>query len=378
MNGDIMANALCVIHMDTATTTETERMNKPQADELPLVSIIIPCRNERQFIGRCLDSIIESDYSADKLDVVVVDGMSEDGTRDVLRDYNRRFSWIRFLDNERRITPVAFNIGIHASHGDPILIMSSHAAYAPDAIRKLVTYAAQYNASNVGGIWKIVPRDSGPVAKAIAAALSHRFGVGNATYRTSQESSEPRWVDTAAYGCYRREVFSQIGTFNEELVCTQDMDLNRRLMSAGGKTLLAPDVVIYYFARTRFRNLSQHNFRNGLWVILPFAYTKGVPVAPRHLVPCIFVASLLLTLSLVPLAGVFGRLFLTIVAAYALAGTCATIQVSVRERDPRFLVLLPIIFAVLHLSYGWGSICGLWRLLWLPRFWRKCWGSCTE
>lgn len=345
---------------------------------LPLISVVIPCRNERQYISQCLDSILASDYPANKLEVLVIDGMSDDGTREVLDDYNRRFPCIHRLDNPKGITPVAFNLGVKASHGSPILIMSAHAMYAPDAMRKLVTYAVQYGAANVGGIWKIIPREEGRFAKAIAAALSHPFGVGGARYRTVSKDAAPMWVDTAAYGCYRREVFDDIGLFNENLVHSQDIELNLRLKAAGGRTLLVPEVVIYYFARTGFTTLIRHNYRNGQWAILPFAYANNVPVSPRHLVPCCFVALLILSAMLSFIWQPFVMVLTAILLCYMLSNICASIHIAVREHDPVFLFMIPVVFATVHLTYGWGSVWGLCRLARMPHFWKRVIRVATE
>src|SRR5438105_423468 len=142
--------------------------------ELPLVSIIIPCRNEEHFISKCLDSILASNYPQDKLEVLVVDGMSTDGTNAILKKYTERYGFIYAIMNPRRTTPVAFNIGIDHAHGDLIMIMSAHATYNNDAIRKCVDYSTLYNADHVGGVCKMQARDHGLIGKAIVVALSHR------------------------------------------------------------------------------------------------------------------------------------------------------------------------------------------------------------
>src|SRR5260370_30331464 len=222
------------------------------------VSIVIPCRNEIQFIGKCLTSIVASDYPATRLDVLVVDGMSTDGTCAVVRTFADRHPFIRVMDNPLGSTPVAFNIGVENARGDYVMLMSAHATLAPDAITKCVEYSTRYGADNVGGRWKIVPRDDGIMAAAIVAAMSHPFGVGNASYRTGR-AGEAMWVDTAAYGCYRRSVFTRIRRFNERPRLRQDVELNRRLHRAGGKTLLVPPILITSFARSAMPSSLRHN-----------------------------------------------------------------------------------------------------------------------
>ena len=329
---------------------------------LPFVSIVIPCRNEEQCIANCLDSIIANDFPKDKLEVLVVDGMSEDGTRAVLDAYACRYPFIKIFSNPNRVTPVAFNIGIGHARGDLVMIMSAHATYALDAIRKCAEYSNQYNADNVGGVWKICPRKNGLLDKGIGLALSHPFGVGGARYRTGTDT-EPRWVDTAAYGCYKREVFSKVGLFNERLIRGQDMEFNLRLKKAGGKTLLVPDVVVNYYARSDFVSFLKHNFRNGVWAIVPVLYSPIMPVGWRHLAPLAFVLGLLGSAVLAIRQPVGMAAFLGLGGAYVAANLAASTHVAARERAIRYVAVMPVVFASLHLSYGIGSLCGVAKIV---------------
>ncbi len=145
-------------------------------NDLPLVSVIIPCRNEEKYICQCLDSIIANDYPKDKIEVLIVDGMSEDGTRKVLKHYAQRYPFMRVLDNSKKITPVALNIGIKNAEGEIIVRMDAHNTYEEKYISKCVESLHKYDADNVGGIWIIVPRGNGLIGKAIALALSNPFG----------------------------------------------------------------------------------------------------------------------------------------------------------------------------------------------------------
>ena len=331
--------------------------------ERPFLTVVIPCRNEKNFIGDCIRSIAENDYPKERLEVLVVDGMSDDGTRDELKALGERYSFLKVLDNPKRVTPVAFNIGVTSARGDLILIMSAHAAYDPNALRLSAEYAAKYpEAGNVGGVWRIHPRGTGLMEKMICAALSDSFGVGGAKYRTV-EDGQPRWVDTAAYGCYRREVFQKVGLFNEALVRGQDMEFNLRLKAAGGKTLLVPQIVIHYFARSNFPSFCRHNFQNGLWAILPFLHSSIRPVSLRHLVPLAFAVSLTAS-GIWSIFCPWGRLFFSVISSsYLMAAFLASLRLALRNRDPRYLLPMPFIFASLHLAYGFGSLFGTVKVL---------------
>lgn len=340
-------------------TPVPKSVTAPSAD-LPKVSIIIPCRNEENYIGRCLDSIIASSYPHDRLEVLVVDGMSHDGTRNLLQSYSKRHPFILTVDNPRRTTAFAFNIGVRRASGDLIMIMSAHATYHSDAVMLSTRYSREYSADNVGGVWCMQPRTDGVLGQAIVQALSHPFGVGNAAYRT-RSGGRPEWVDTAAYGCYLKSVFCRIGYFNEELTHSQDMEFNLRLQASGGRTLLVPEIRINYYARSDSSAFLKHNFRNGLWVILPFLYSEVFPVSWRHLIPLAFVSGLIGAAFLVGLVG-----WLPLVAisgSYSILSSLAAAQISWRRQDARLFPLMPCVFAMLHITYGIGSLCGLVSLI---------------
>jgi cellulose synthase/poly-beta-1,6-N-acetylglucosamine synthase-like glycosyltransferase len=340
--------------------------------EVPFVSIIIPCRNEEIYIGKCLNSIIANDYPKNKLEVLAVDGMSEDGTRRIVEGYTQRYPFIKLLDNPKRITPTALNVGIQRAKGDVIIWMSAHNHYEKDYISRSVESLNKYGADNVGGIMKTLPRENNFTGRAIVASLSHRFGVGNSYFRA--QTDKPKWVDTVFGGCYRREVFDRVGLFNENLVRGQDMEFNLRLKKAGGKILLVPDIVSYYYARSDIRSFWKHNFTNGVWAILPFLYSPVIPVSWRHLVPLIFVAGLIGSAVLGFLLPVFFWLFLVILGSYVLANLTASFRIALQKRDLRYLVVMPFIFGILHFGYGLGSLLGVFKILGTAQFWQKSLG----
>lgn len=326
----------------------------------PLVSIVIPCRNEEGFIGQCLDSVVANDYPTDMLEILIVDGMSEDGTRRIVEDYSKQHPFIRLLDNPEKITPCAFNIGVKHSKGEVIMIMGAHAKYEMDYVSKCVKYLIDYGVDNVGGIMITVPRKKNTIGKAIAASLSNRFGVGNSYFRIGHK--EPIEVDTVFGGCYKKEIFEKIGFFNENLRSTSDMEFNSRLKKREGRILLVPNVVSYYYTRSDFNSFCKNNCRNGFWAIYPFKYTK-MPVSLRHLVPFVFVLSLTASVGLSFFFPFFGWLFLFTIALHFLVGIYFSIEITKKEKDFRLLFIMPIIFATLHISYGLGSIWGAVKLL---------------
>ena len=337
--------------------------------DLPLVSIIVPCRNEQKFIAQCLESIVANDYPKEWLEVFVIDGMSEDSTREIVDGYARRFSYIRILENVKKITPSALNIGIRAAKGGIILRLDAHSEIEPDYISRCVECLMKYEADNVGGNMRTVPTKGSYLGQAIAAALSHRFGVGNSYFRV--HTKEPKWVDTVFGGCYRRDVFDRIGLFNESLTRGQDMEFNLRLKKAGGRILLVPDIVSHYYARSDMISFWNHNWTNGVWAVLPFLYSSIMPVSWRHLVPLAFVLGLMgsAVLALVSQVGVW--MLALIAGTYAGVNLIASVQGAVQERNYRHLLYLPVVFASLHLSYGLGSLWALPKVLFSRQFWKS-------
>lgn len=336
-------------------------------NNLSLVSVIIPCRNEEKFIGECLDSIISQDYRLDRIEALVIDGVSTDKTREIVKKYEMSYSFIKLLDNPKKITPCALNIGIKQSKGELILWMSAHNIYEKDYISKCVKYLNEYNANNVGGVIITLSRENTSTGRTIAYAISHKFGIGNSIFRSG--SNQPKWVDTVFGSCYKREVFEKIGLFNEKLIRGQDLEFNLRLKKAGLRTLLVPEIVSYYYARSDLSSFIKHNFINGLWAILPFKYTNIIPISLRHLVPLLFVLSLIFfgILSFFIFWAKF--LFFMIISLYLLCNILFSLKISLKQNDLRHLFLMPLIFLSLHISYGIGSVLGLVNCIFSKEFW---------
>jgi glycosyltransferase involved in cell wall biosynthesis len=321
----------------------------------PLVSVVLPCRNEERFIGACLDSILATAYPLDRLEILVVDGMSEDGTRAIVERYAGRHPAIRVLENRRRITPAALNTAIGAAVGEIIVRMDAHVVYPREYLPRLVEALQASDADNVGGIIVTLPADGTTVARAIALALSHPFGVGNAYFRIGV--GEPRWVDSVPFGCFRREVFDRVGLFDEDLVRNQDDEFNLRLIKHGGRILLLPDVVSYYFARRSLSDVGRMYYQYGYFKPLVAKKVDGV-MTLRQIVPGLFLLSLAIATALAPW---FPAAQL---AAAAIAGTYAAAVLgcaagAVRRCGWRCALALVAVFPTVHFSYGFGSVRGV-------------------
>jgi GT2 family glycosyltransferase len=325
----------------------------------PLVSIVVPCRNEVEYIRPLLDSIVATDYPHDRLEVLVVDGMSDDGTRDVIATYARRYPAIRLLDNPKRITPHALNLGITGARGAIIMRMDAHAYYPPNYVPDLVDWLERTGAEYIGGAWVTLPGDTTPMARAIAAVLAHRFGIGDSRYRLG--TNQVREVDTLPFGCFRRELFERLGLFDEELARNQDEEFSFRVLRAGGRILLVPGVVCSYYARRSLRQVARMFYQYGLFKPL-VALKIGKIMTLRQVVPAAFLLSVLLTVLAAPWVDAARVLGVVILGTYfAVMGTCA-FALGWRH-GARVGLAAAAVFPVVHVCYGCGFLRGAWALL---------------
>jgi glycosyltransferase involved in cell wall biosynthesis len=323
--------------------------------QTPMVSIIIPCRNEAGYIERCLDSILASAYPADRLQILVADGRSTDGTRQILENYTRRHPAVVLLDNPQGTTPSGLNTAIRAAGGTIVIRMDAHVLYPADYIRRLVDALHESGADNVGGILETLPAEDTPIARAIALGMSHRFGVGNAHFRVGL--TERKEVDTVPFGCFRRDVFNRVGLFDEELIRNQDDEFNFRLIARGGRVLLLPDVSCRYFARRSLQQLSRMYYQYGYFKPL-VARKIGRVMTVRQLIPALLVGTLT-ALSLFGLHWAAARTGLAVVLASYGTAVLSCAGASVKTHGIRCGVALAVVFPVLHFSYGIGFLLGV-------------------
>jgi len=333
--------------------------NKEKKENSKLkVSIVIPCRNEEKYINQCIDSLLNNSYPKDLIEIIIIDGMSEDNTREIIKRYIEKHSFIKLTNNLKKIVPTALNIGIKKARGDIIIRIDVHSTYPSNYIENLVLWSRKTKADNVGGIWITKAGAETSIAKAIALALSHPFGVGNPYFRIG--TKESKYVDTVPFGCYRKEIFKKIGLFNEKLIRNQDLEFNLRLKKMGGRILLVPEIVSYYYARADLKGLFKQNFWNGFWVVYSIKFTK-TPFSLRHLIPFFFVLSICgsLILSFVYRPCIY--LFVLVFASYFISNLLFSLGMSFKKGIKCFIPSI-LSFTTLHFSYGFGSIWGLIKL----------------
>jgi len=325
------------------------------ANRSPSVTVIIPVRNEVCFIDRCLQSVFSGDPVPGDLEIIVVDGMSDDGTRQILADWCRRQPKLQVLDNPHRIVPTAMNIGIRTARGEWIIRLDAHAEYPPNYLALCLEIGQRTGADNVGGTVTTLSHQQNIRGKLVQALTTHRFGVGNAGFRIGASEG---WVDTVPYGCFRREVFEHIGLYDERLVRNQDYELNRRLLRAGGCIWYNPTIQIKYYNQSTLKGLLHQAFITGQWNPWMW-YTAPYSFAWRHAVPFVFVGVLLSTFGLLFIAPHIALfLFKVIFVSYFGLALSASFKQSIHYGIWMF-VFLPFLFFAYHLAYGLGS---LWAL----------------
>jgi succinoglycan biosynthesis protein ExoA len=343
--------------MVRALAARTESMLfEPVMTEVPFVTVVVPCRNEEKHIGRCLESILENDYPKQRMEILVLDGMSEDRTREIVAGYSARYPMIRVVDNLKKNIPAAMNVGISAARGERILKMDAHSTYQPEYISRCVRYQDQYGAENSGGVAKIVPGADTLTARAIVLGLASRFGSGNANVKVGV--SQPTWSDSTAFGCFKKDLFDRIGMYDEKLLSSSDLDVNQRIQAAGGRILVMPDIVVNYAADGNLRALRRHVFADGVWVSYVMKFGKRA-WSWRHWVPAALVLSLFGALALGVASRVFLWIGLGIAGLYAAASLGLSVRIAVREREAGYTFLLPLVFAVRHFVFGAGTLFGL-------------------
>ncbi|HEV2402102.1 MAG TPA: glycosyltransferase family 2 protein [Candidatus Sulfotelmatobacter sp.] len=337
-------------------TDANQTVSPAAGGELPFVSLLVACRNEEKYISKCLDSILASDYPKERMEVLVIDGMSVDRTRQIVKDYAKRNPSMRLLDNAKIYFPSAMNVGIQNARGDVVLITSAHSLCDSKYVSACVRYQLASGAENVGGVLRIRRGAETATGGAIAVALGSKFGSGNAYVKTGVD--QPTWADTAAFGCYRRELFGEIGMFDERLLSSSDLDFNGRILAAGGKILLVPEIVVQYFADATLGAFWKHNFADGVWISYVMKFGRRA-FSWRHWVPAAFVLSLVSACAMGAVNRRFLWLGLGIAAAYAAVNVAVSLQIAVREWDPRHAFLLPVVFLVRHFAHGIGTLYGL-------------------
>lgn len=318
----------------------------------PFVTVIMPIRNESDFIERSLGAVLAQDYPHTSMEVLIADGMSTDDTRAIVERTAAGTPdiTVTIVDNPGQIVPTGFNAALNKAKGEIIVRVDGHTLIERDYVRQCVETLQRTGADNAGG--RMDPVSSTTFGQAVALATSSPFGVGGARFHYSDQEE---WVDTVYMGAWPRRVFDRIGPFDAELVRNQDDEFNYRLRSSGGKILLNPAIRSTYYNRSTWKALWRQYFQYGYWKIRVLQ-KHPLQMRARQFVPPAFAAALVGSAGLMALWRPARWLFGFVVGAYAAANLVASGLTAKRARGNAGL-WLPLVFATLHLSYG----LGFWR-----------------
>lgn len=329
-----------------------------------MLTVICPVYNEEKYIAQFIESLLQQDYSKDDLEILLVDGMSQDRTREIVAGYTEKYPFIRLIDNPDKIVPYAMNRGIEEARGDVIMRLDAHASYQPDYFSVLVDGLRRLKADNVGTVCKTDVLNKTPKTLAIREVLGNKFGVGNSTFRTGIDREQE--VETVPFGCWPREVFEKYGKYDVRLVRNQDIELNKRIIRGGGKIYILPYTYCTYLARETWRALAKNNYGNGKWNILTVYYTKTFSsLSLRHFIPLLFLLSLIVPLLLAFLWWPF--VLISVASLIAYMGLLSMVSLKLALSKHLNFVYLFVTFVVLHISYGWGSLIGILKLPFVKR-----------
>lgn len=342
------------------------RENKENKDTLPIdqamqsdlpgtwprVSIVMPVLNEERYVAASLHAVTAQDYPHGLLEIIVVDGMSTDRTREIvctLADEDKR---IRLLLSSKRRTPFSMNIGVAAATGDVLVRIDGHSIVGTDHVRRCVEYLLQSGVDHVGGVLRATGRTY--VAKTIALAMSSPFGVGTARFRYTAHEQD---IDTVPFGAYRRETILRLGGFDERFLIGQDSELDYRILLAGGRIRVTASIDTEYYCRDSLRRLAKQYFYYGK-AKARILHKHGTLPSPRAVAPASALTLVALLAGAAPLSGTARLALGTALGLYA-AGCAVGSATIAAKHGWKYAALLPAALATLHVSHGVGFLSAL-------------------
>ncbi|HET8924049.1 MAG TPA: glycosyltransferase [Candidatus Acidoferrum sp.] len=337
-------------------------MAEERLQKRPLVSIILATFNEVDHVQKCMTSLLGQEASEFDLEILAVDGISTDGTREYLERTATADPRVRVVLNEKRRAPFAFNLGLSQARGEYVCIFGSHTVYQRDYISICLRELNRRGAVLCGG--RVITRPSANTVQArlVASTLGHAFGSSPKSFRTQREG----FSDTVNYPVLRKQALIETGGFEESLLRNQDNDIDQKLCARGYKLFHTWKTSCIYYPKAKVKDLLLYGYHNGFWNGLTLQRNAD-SMSSRHFIPFVFVVSVLLSV-LLGLVGAFAHLpnsvvgFISlgvIVGMHLVVGSAAAAQIGFHERFPG-AIWLPFVFLAFHLSYGIGT---LWALL---------------
>jgi glycosyltransferase involved in cell wall biosynthesis len=339
--------------MDNARRQNVDVSERTNGSTLPLVSVVIPMRNERQFIETCLDGFDKQTWPKESLEVLVVDGGSTDGSKQIVSELAARLPWLRTIDNPDGRASAAFNRGIDAATGEVICLFSSHGVPASNYIERSVKALEDTGAAGVGG--RIEHTGTDPSSEAIGLAMTSQFGMAS-QFRFANVATE---IDTIGHPAYRREALLSVGSFDESLERNSDYELNWRLRARGERLIFEPAISSVYRPRPGLGALARQFWSYGRWKAEVIRRNPR-SARPRHLAAPALAAGVVIA----PVAARWrpGRIVLVLgVVLYVVGLIVASTRARKRSVSDVDTPVLVVAFPVMHLSWGFGFLASLFR-----------------
>lgn len=325
-----------------------------------LVSVVIPVRNEEKYIAKCVESVLNQDFPKKDMELILVDGASEDRTVAIIEGFAAKYDFIRLCENPRKTVQHALNIGIKNAVGRYVVRMDAHSEYASNYVSECVRHLEKTNAANVGG--PMIARGKTRLQKVIAAAYHSPFALGGGKFH---DENYEGYADTVYLGAFKRETLLRLGLYDEALPRNEDDDLNLRILKSGGRVYVTPKIKSVYYPRSRYGALFKQYFEYGLWKVAVIK-KHGKFARVSHLVPILF----FLFVAMFSVLSLFSGLARLIFAAVMLIYLSLSFYFSLKSKYlRRFCDKLRLVWVhfVLHIAYGAGFFCGIFKF-WNAKF----------
>ncbi len=314
-------------------------------------SIVIPTLNEEDYISDCIDSILDQTYDLDLIEIVIVDGNSTDRTIEIVNSYRQKHAHILVLNNPLKRTPISLNIGIKNSTGDVAVILGAHTKIDKEFVKLNNQYLIEQNVKVSGGTQINVGKSFSQ--RLIASVMEMPFAMASASYRWSKKA---QFVDTVVYAAYKKELFDELGYFEENFAISEDAEMNWRIRQAGYKIYFSPDIKTYYYPRNSITRFIKQMFRYG--ILRVNVLKKHIDAVKLfHFIPPTFVVSILLLLIL----GIFNTIYLNLLFAiltfYFVFNILASLNKLSWKRWFQFPIVSLMVFSM-HIAWGLGFIIG--------------------
>ncbi len=327
-----------------------------------IVSLAVVAYNEEQMLPRLLEDICRQDYPHEKIEILLIDSISTDRTREIMEEFSARdhgFLRVLILQNPGKILPCGCNVMLKNYTGDAVVRIDAHASIPADFLSKNVAVLESGEDICGGQVESILERDT-PLQRTLLLAENSAFCGGVASFRRLKERT---YVSTLAFAMYRRRVFEQTGFYNENLSRTEDNEMHYRMRKQGFLFCMVSDIHTTRYTRSSFRKLLRQKYLNGYWIGKTLGICPGC-FSLYHFVPFVFVIGILFT-TLLAMVGFLSPSVL-MWSAYCLLALAASVLEGIRQPFSAVTLLTPLIFFFLHVSYGFGTMVGLAELpFWL-------------